>query len=58
MIKLAAALTALCKDHRVMIWTALRTVPIMATEVQPNEKFHYKAEQSDGAAVIIRRVLS
>ena len=53
----AQALTELCRQHGVMIWTGISAVPIMATAVA-DDAFHYLAERPEiGDAVIIRRVL-
>jgi hypothetical protein len=53
----ADALTDLCRQHGVMIWTAVPTVPIMATWVPADEAFHYETEYTVGGSVVVRRVL-
>jgi hypothetical protein len=56
--RFAAALTDLCKQHGVMIWTATVTSPIMASAVTDDAVFHYVIDRPEiGNAVIIRRVL-
>jgi hypothetical protein len=55
----AAALTELCHRHGVMVWTGVQTVPIMVSDVHPNDAFHYDADSSaETGSVVIRRVLS
>lgn len=58
--RFAAALTDLCKEHGMMIWTATVTTPVMASTVADGDLFHYVAERpefGDSETVIIRRVL-
>lgn len=56
--KFAKALTDLCRKHRVMLWTATATTPIMASTAEDDDEFHYVAERIDfGNSVVIRRVL-
>lgn len=60
--RFAEALTDLCKQHRMMIWTATVTSPIMVSLVADDEPFHYEAGRlapllGDRGGVIIRRVL-
>jgi hypothetical protein len=57
--RFAKALTALCHQHGVMIWTAYATAPIMAGEVNDGRGYHYEAESPEfGNAAVIRRVLT
>jgi len=57
--RFAAALTDLCREHRVMIWTAYETTPIIATEAAIDDEFRYEVEPPDppGRSVFIRRRL-
>ena len=55
--KFAAALTALCYEHGVMLWTVYTTAPMILGSA-PEAGFHYEAEPMEfGIAAIIRRVL-
>jgi hypothetical protein len=57
--KFAEALTELCRQHGLMIWTGLATTPIMASTAD-DDVFHYVAERPKfgGNSMIIRRVLA
>lgn len=53
----ALALTQLCRDHQVMLWTEYETAPIMASDAH-DDQFHYRVAVPEvGPAVTIRRVL-
>jgi hypothetical protein len=56
----ADALTALCRRHGVMIWTAFETTPIMASEVTEGDHFKYEVETPEfgSSAIIARRLLA
>ena len=53
----ALALTQLCRDHQVMLWTEYETAPILASDTA-DDRFHYRiAIPEVGPAVIVQRVL-
>ena len=55
----ADALTALCKEYKIMIWTSIPTVPIMATEMPEGDDYYYQPEKIElSSDIIIRRILS
>jgi hypothetical protein len=57
--KFAVALGEFCKSQGIMLWTGIAAVPIMASDIQEDDEFHYVAEVPDiGNAFIIRRVLT
>lgn len=56
--RFAAALTDLCEEHGMMIWTGVFATPIMASPTDGCVRFHYVAERPEfGNAVVIRRIL-
>lgn len=53
----ALALTQLCRDHQIMLWTEYETAPILASDAS-DDHFHYRiAIPEVGPAVIVQRVL-
>lgn len=54
----ANALTQLCRDHGVMIWTAHVTTPIMVSDLA-DDTVHYRVAVPEGGgnSVILQRVL-
>jgi len=54
----AEALTNLCNDHGVMLWTAYATTPIMITKVGNDTPFKYEVEWNGRDNVSLKRVLT
>ena len=54
----ALALTQLCREHGVMIWTAYPTTPIMASDAEDTKFFYRIALPEGGHSVIVERILT
>lgn len=55
--RFAARLTKLCQRYRVMLWTPLKTNPIMLSPVDENTDFWYVARPDSPASFTLNHIL-